>query len=339
MCDAISPRVGIGIVAIGRNEGRRLKRCLQSTRERIVHCVYVDSGSTDGSVDAARGLGADVVEIDTSVPFTAARARNRGVERLRTIAPQVRYVQFIDGDCVLVDGWIEAAMQLLDADGRIGAACGRRREEHPERSIYNRLCDIEWDTPIGEVAACGGDALVRMAALQEVGGYNAKLIAGEEPELCIRLRKAGWTIHRIDHEMALHDADMHRLGQWWKRSVRAGHAYAEVVAMHGGKSLPAWGKQVFSQWLWALVYPVAMLVLALAVTPWALLGMVAYPAQLYRIAHSQGGRWWPSRIAWAYALSCLGSKVAGVVGQTKYWAGRAFGNPAEIIEYKHSAAE
>ena len=77
---------------------------------------------------------------------------------------------------------------------------------HPEASVYNRLCDFEWDTPVGDAEACGGDFLARAAAFGSVGGFDERMIAGEEPELCYRLRRGGWRIHRADHAMTLHDA-------------------------------------------------------------------------------------------------------------------------------------
>jgi glycosyltransferase involved in cell wall biosynthesis len=74
----------VGIVAIGRNEGERLRKCLQSVIECAALVVYVDSGSTDNSVAMARGIGSDVIELDMRVPFTAARARNIGFEQMRS---------------------------------------------------------------------------------------------------------------------------------------------------------------------------------------------------------------------------------------------------------------
>ncbi|MCC5870161.1 MAG: glycosyltransferase, partial [Gammaproteobacteria bacterium] len=227
---------GVGVVAIGRNEGERLRICLQSLRApdgSPMPVVYVDSGSSDDSVALARALGVEVVQLDMSIAFTAARARNAGVERLRELLPQAKYVQFIDGDCELDSSWLEPALAFLEAHQEFAVVCGRRRERYPERSIYNLLCDFDWDGPCGEVAACGGDSLVRLPALQTVGGFRASLIAGEEPELCVRLRRAGWKIMRLDREMCLHDAAMYRFSQWWKRSSRAGHAYAEGAWLHG----------------------------------------------------------------------------------------------------------
>jgi len=196
-----------GIVVIGRNEGERLRRCLVSCSGAAV-CVYVDSNSTDGSVELARGLGADVVQLDLSQGFTAARARNEGFRRLTALAPELEFVMFVDGDCELFPDWIAAAVSFLDGRPDVVAACGRRRERFPQASVFNRLCDIEWNTVPGEARAFGGDVVLRAAALRAVGGYRDDLIAGEEPELCVRLRAAGWKIWRLGHDMTWHDATM-----------------------------------------------------------------------------------------------------------------------------------
>ena len=151
----------LGLVAIGRNEGEQMRRCLESVMGRGLVIVYVDSGSVDGSVELARSLGADVVELDLSRPFTAARARNEGFERLCQIAPQVRFVQFVDGDCAVANGWLEKARGVLEKKPDVGVVCGRRRERFPDQTVYNRLADLEWDSPVGESKACGGDAMMR----------------------------------------------------------------------------------------------------------------------------------------------------------------------------------
>ena len=167
----------IGVVAIGRNEGERLRACLESARRDCEALVYVDSGSTDDSVEIARSLGAQVVDLDLSIPFTAARARNAGFERLCREWPDVTYVQFVDGDCELEAGWIAKAEQTLDSEDW-AVVCGRRRERYREATIYNRLCDMEWDTPVGPAAACGGDAMMRVDVFRQVGGFSEDLIAG-----------------------------------------------------------------------------------------------------------------------------------------------------------------
>ena len=221
------PSDKVAAVVIGRNEGERLKRCLASL-QGLAQLVYVDSGSTDGSLQAARDAGAEVVELDMTAPFTAARARNAGAALID--AP---FIQFVDGDCEVQPGWINAALTWLADRPEAAVACGRRRERAPEASVYNALADDEWNTPIGEATACGGDALIRTEAFLAAGGYRDDLIAGEEPELCLRLRRLGWSVWRLDEEMTLHDAAMTRFSQWWIRTRRAGHAFAEGAWLHG----------------------------------------------------------------------------------------------------------
>jgi GT2 family glycosyltransferase len=218
----------IGLVAIGRNEGQRLRQCLVSATNKVVRVVYVDSGSTDGSLELARSLGADTVELDLSTPFTAARARNEGFARLLELSPDIEFVQFVDGDCEVVDGWLDRAKSELTAKPNIAAVCGRRRERYPTATIYNQLCDIEWDTAIGDTKACGGDSMIRATAFQQVEGFNPTLIAGEEPEMCLRLRQKDWKILRLDAEMTMHDAQMTNFSQWWKRAQRLRRGFLDA---------------------------------------------------------------------------------------------------------------
>jgi glycosyltransferase involved in cell wall biosynthesis len=239
----------IGIVIIGRNEGDRLRQCLESLRSAKATIVYADSGSTDGSAQLARDLGAEVVEIDESRRFTAARGRNEGFRRLSEIAEAVQYVQFIDGDCDLAPNWLEHAVTALRNESDLAAICGLLRERHPQASVYNRLCDLQWNGPAGQIDACGGIAMYRVAAFREVGGFDPSVAAGEEPELCSRLRKAGWRILRLSQDMARHDAAMMSFGQWWQRSVRSGYGTADVFERFG---VVGCGRQIRSARLWTV---------------------------------------------------------------------------------------
>lgn len=299
----------VGFVAIGRNEGERLRACLAAARAQDLAMVYVDSGSTDGSVELARSLGADVVALDLSIPFTAARARNEGAARVVTNHPDVEFIQFVDGDCELQPGWIARALDEMRAKPKAAVVCGRRRERHPEATVYNALCDMEWATPVGNVKSSGGDALIRRAAFEQVKGYNPNVIAGEEPEMCVRLRAAGWEIWRVDAEMTLHDAAMTRFGQWWKRNVRAGHAYAENFWRHGAAPESFNRQNVVSNYVWGqpLAWPL-----------WPLLWF-----KVYRRRKSK-----------PYATFVTLSKLPQAIGQLKFQWNRMTGKQAKIIEYK-----
>ncbi len=204
---------------------------------------------------AAERIGTRVVKLDLSRPFTAARARNEGFAALRTLSPNIRYVQFIDGDCSLTDEWIAKAREFLELRADISVVCGRRRELYPTASVYNSICDIEWDTPIGEAASCGGDALMRVDAFEDVGGFRSNLIAGEEPELCVRLRQSGRKIWRLDADMTYHDSAMTRMGQFWARAVRAGYAYAEISRLHKNSSFGIWRRETARAVFWGGLLP------------------------------------------------------------------------------------
>ncbi len=316
----------VGAVVIGRNEGERLKRCLASLAAVSTRTVYVDSGSSDGSVDHARQTGVDVVELDLSIPFTAARARNEGFERLMALHPNLAYVQFVDGDCEVVGDWIPQAVAFLANHPTCAVVCGRRRERYPERSIYNRICDLEWNTPVGEASSCGGDALMRCDALRAAGGYRADLIAGEEPELCLRLRRAGWSIWRIDAEMTLHDAALHRFAQWWTRSVRSGHAYGEGAWLHGRSADRHWVRENIRAVLWSLGIPASALLISGFQGPTGLLILALYPLQVVRMWFRSGSL--------AQALLTVLSRFAETVGIWRFHVGRWRGHARSLIEYK-----
>lgn len=319
-----------GIVIIGRNEGERLRRCIDSVQGRAGVIVYVDSGSTDGSVEMARSKSVEVLSLDMSLAFTAARARNAGFTRLLSIAPDLALVQFADGDCVVLPGWIEAATTFMAARPDVAAVAGRLRERHPEASIYNLLCDSEWDAPTGEARAVGGNAMMRTAALGAAGGYREELIAGEEPELCIRLRSAGWCVWRLVDEMALHDAAMTRFGQWWTRAVRSGHALAEGVALHGAGPERYNVAELRRAFLWGLVLPVVTLTLAI-LHPAGLSLALVYPLQVLRLALRNGIG--DRAVRWQALFSVL-ARFAEVRGAVKFWVDRRLQRRSTLIEYR-----
>ncbi len=325
--------MNVGIIAIGRNEGERLKACLRSL-PADARRIYVDSGSTDGSVEFALAQGVQVVTLPAGTRFTAALARNAGLAVLPL--EEARFVQVVDGDCELDAGWLAAAAAALEAEPDLAVVFGRRRERFPDASVYNRMCDDEWNVPVGVAMSCGGDALFRRAALDAAGGYNPDLIAGEEPDLCQRLREQGWRIRRIDAEMTRHDAAMSRIGQWWRRTERSGHAFAELAWRHGAKGDPHWRREVRSMLVWAVTLPLFAIAAALAIGWWAgLIVAVLYPVQVARIARRmQRDRKLGSQFAWALGFFLVAGKFAQVQGAARYHWRRLTGSRAGLIEYK-----
>ena len=321
-----------GVVAIGRNEGERLRQCLTSlSLASPAAVVYVDSGSTDGSAKWAHDHGAEVVVLDMRVPFTAARARNVGFKRLQEMVPDLAFVQFVDGDCQLIESWPEHALAYLISHANAAAVCGRRRECHPDRSIYNWLCDQEWNGPIGEVRAFGGDVMIRATALEHANGYRDDLVAGEEPELCVRLRAAGWHIWRLQAEMTLHDAAMTRFSQWWRRAFRGGYAFAQGAHLHGASNERYWVWESRRAWLWGIWLPLACLTTGLLFGPRGWAAWLVYPVQLFRQTVRNNGSLKDRALL---ALFQILARFPEALGQIKFMRDRLLGRQARLIEYK-----
>ena len=245
--------------------------------------------------------------------------------------PDIRFVQFVDGDCEVVDDWLAKAQAFLYEHPAVAVVCGRRRERFPQRSIYNRMCDLEWDTPVGEARACGGDALMRADAFAAVKGFRADLIAGEEPELCVRLRAIGWKVWRLGEEMTLHDAAMTHFSQWWQRTLRGGHAFAEGAYLHGALPERHWRQESRRAWLWGLTIPVASVVASLLFGWVGLLVLLVYPLQVLRLAR-RGHL--SARENWLHAGFLVLGKFPEMFGQFKFLLSRLGAGKTSLIEYK-----
>ncbi len=313
-------------------------RCLQGLRGEGVAVVYVDSGSTDGSAARARGLGAALVELDMSLPFTAARARNSGFRALIELWPECTLVQFVDGDCELLPGWLGVASGALRADSNIAAVCGHLAERHPEATIYNRLCQMEWEGPSGPINSCGGVAMFEARAFIEAGQFREEMIAGEEPELCARLRARGKRIVRLDATMALHDANMTTLTQWLKRARRGGHAFAECFWLSRPSGFRR--REVTRAMAWGCLIPLGTLALVL-VSMWyplafagvgvVLAGYVCIPArvawQRWRAGASAGD-------SLLYGAFCTLSKGPEAIGVLQFGLNRWRNARTGLIEHR-----
>lgn len=323
----------LGAVVIGRNEGERLASAIRSLLAKLDMIVYVDSGSTDNSLVSATQLGVLTVQLDMSIPFTAARARNAGAFYLLERYPNIEYIHFIDGDCEIQPCWIIKAFDFLDSYPEYAVVCGRRRERFPELSVYNLLCDIEWNTPVGDALACGGDALIRVKAYQQVNGYLDDLIAGEEPEMCFRMRKLGWKIRRLDAEMTMHDAAMTKFSQWWKRSVRAGYAYASSYYLHGKSKEHFKAREVSSIFVWGILLPFQCIALSFFYSSF-LITFMLYSFQIIRLTLQYKRELDSSKIAFYYAMSNTIGKFPQAQGILKFVFNTIKNKHGTLIEYK-----
>ena len=327
----------IGVVVIGRNEGERLRRCLSAPGICGLTTVYVDSGSTDGSIALAESLGVYTIALDPDLPFTAARGRNAGIEFLIENFPNLEYAQLLDGDTEVDQDFITFAGHEMDSVTTIGAVSGRLRERHPDASKYNQLCDMEWNHEPGDSDAFSGNVLLRLVAWKDAGGYDESLIAGEDPELSLRVRNKGWTIRAIDAQMGLHDADMHSFSQWWTRTTRTGHAFAEGADMHSASG--HYQKEVRSIGFWAGVVPAIIGISAIAgfKKRFAWLGLGAaliYPLQWWRVRGHRLAVGDDSENAQLYASHVMIGKFAELRGVVEYQLNKRRGTSRGLVEYR-----
>jgi GT2 family glycosyltransferase len=324
------------IVVIGRNEGDRLLTCLESVRGADVSVLYVDSGSSDGSAARAAPLCDQVIELDPARPFSAARGRNEGFAAALLRSPGIQWVQFIDGDCTLSPTWLRAATQAMAADERRAVVIGPLQELHPDASTYNRLCALEWKSPPGDLTnfgSLGGIMLVRASVFAQLGGFNEKVIAGEDSEFGVRVGEAGFKITKIAAGMATHDADIHRFGQWWTRTVRSGHATGQRFSLNGSGAARDCAREHRSVIFWGLALPAAVLLLAWPTRGVSLLLLAGYVVLIKRVAAYRLSRGDTAAEANLYARFNVLGKFAEGVGLLKFQVNRLFGR-YRIIEYK-----
>ncbi|HEY9127955.1 MAG TPA: glycosyltransferase [Acidobacteriaceae bacterium] len=323
----------LSVVIIGRNEGERLERCILSAQGiagwKAMELLYVDSGSTDGSRERAAYLGATVLPLPPGT-FTAARARNLGWRQARG-----EYVLFLDGDTILNEAFPLYALEELEKNPTNSAAWGHRREICPCLSVYVRVLDMDWVFAPGETLYFGGDVLVRRAALEAVNGFDEKLIAGEEPEMCRRMRTLGWHIQHIDVPMTLHDLAITRFSQYWRRSQRAGYAFAAVSERFKRTPEPFWLDEVrrnLVRGLFWLLSPALVLALSAAffslwpVTIWFLM-LLAFAARTAWL-----NRWKPAPASTLllYGVHSHLQQIPILFGQFQFWRNR----DKALIEYK-----
>ena len=318
----------VAIVVIGRNEGERLRRSLTAALAAKAPVVYADSSSTDNSPDLARELGATVVPVDPNGPQSAARGRTTGLKALLSQHEQIDFVQFLDGDTEVAPGWLDAGVAALEADPKLAAVCGRLREYQRDASIFRRLCDMEWDGPVGEIGSTGGNVMLRVSALQQVGGFVAEVVAGEEADLCRRLRAKGWAIRRLPDDMGTHDSGDLGWSGWWRRAVRTGYWEAAAVRREGADKLPKVAHKSRARLFWAVYLPLAIVGLTIGgVWYWPLWFMALFLLGSYarlwiKVTQEMHEKEVTHNDARLYATSCVLVKWPECLGAIQFWMGR-----------------
>ena len=221
----------------------------------------------------------------------------------------------------------------------VAGVWGHRRESRPEASIYNRILDLDWIYPPGPADFCGGDAVMRRACLEQVNGFDPDLIAGEEPDLCRRLRAKGHVILHIDVPMTRHDLAITHFRQYWLRAVRAGHAYAEIAARYRNTNDPFWTRESRANLLRGSLYLTAGLGLCLTSVflrssiPFlaGALGLATLSIRTALSARWKGASW---KTLLLFGLHSHVQQIPVLQGQLRHLLGRWRNENSQLIEYK-----
>jgi len=330
-------RPDLSVVVIGRNEGERLIRCLESVTTmqplgRAIELLYVDSASSDGSAERAFEYGAKVIRINPARPCAAA-GRNAGWK-----AASAAIVLFLDGDTVLAPQFVADSLHHFD-DPRVAVVFGRRSEIKPEASMFNRVLDLDWVFPEGRALFCGGDALIRRSVLEEVNGFDERLIAGEEPEMCWRIRARGYEIVGVDRSMVVHDLAMTRWSQYWSRALRSGFALAEISARFRHTSSPLWLREsrrnILHGTIMLALFLVAPTVAIVCRTPIPIVLVIGI-LSLLAVRTAYRARWKSGRLVTLllYGLHSHLQHIPILFGQLMYRHAHRTGRVQGLIEYK-----
>lgn len=228
-----------------RDRPRQLARLLASIPAGSPVIVVDDASLDPGRVAAvAEAHGARLERL--AVNLGPAGARNAGLRQVNT-----PYVAFADSDVVLAPGTVATLLRHF-ADPAVAMAVPRitgLRTTANSRTWLGRYentrssLDLGADpapvlpgTPVSWVpSAC---AVVRTAALRELGGFDAEMRVGEDVDLCWRLAARGL---RVRYEPSVEAAHDHRvtLATWFRRKAEYGTGAHPLALRHGDLVAPA----------------------------------------------------------------------------------------------------
>lgn len=317
MDDLVGP---VGIVIIGRNEGAKLEEVFGAVKHANCPIIYVDSDSSDNSLQIAKSQGIETLSLQGVPNLNASKARNAGYRKLIEKHPSLQFIQFLDGDCTLINGWVSEALNLIQQRIDVAIICGTLAEKNHHISNYKLLSSLEWKAPIGEVLFTGGNFLIRKSSFEQVGQWDEDIIAAEDNVICHKIRQAGWKILRANVKMAVHDSSIVNFYSFWNRCVRTGYAFAQVASKFGHENHNMFTREVRSTIIFGGIIPLLILV-CLFWNPWISLALLsAYLALFVKIYIKLPGDWSQSE-SLIYAASCVISKFPGFYGILKYYLG------------------
>jgi len=196
----------ISFIIISRNEEKLIKSCIES----VINCsseynnseiILVDSASTDRTIDIAKRYPIKIIQLKPNWILSPAAGRYIGFKHSKG-----KYLFFIDGDMLLVKGWLKEAFSYLKKDDVAGIA-GKiidKFEDNSSPLVIKRINIDSKFVKFGEVDFLGGHGIYKRSVFDEVGCYHPFLRSGEEYELSNRIRIKNYKLLRLPTPMVIH---------------------------------------------------------------------------------------------------------------------------------------
>ncbi len=183
--------VFISVVIPAYNEEKYIGRCLEALQKqtysrRLYEIVVVDNNSTDRTAAIASDMGAIVV---SEAMKGIGAARQRGA-----LAACGEIIASTDADTVVPPNWLERIAGRFLAEPDLGGLYGPVR--HLDGGALPQVYMVailpllmQAAQHVGKPCFSGNNFAVRRDKFMTVGGYNTKLVAGEDIDLSIRMGK------------------------------------------------------------------------------------------------------------------------------------------------------
>jgi glycosyltransferase involved in cell wall biosynthesis len=228
---ADSSRPAIGVVIPMMNARGHLATTVPTVlaagcRYGPVEFVYVDNGSTDGSFEYLEGFAARGVKRFRLPNARIAAVRNHGAQQ---VAP--KYLSFIDADCAIPEDYFENAVGVIETTGAAATGCGVDLPETPDwiEATWHDLHFVARDRDVSYLNS--GNFFVAKSAFDAVGGFREDLWTGEDAEIGLRLRSAGYRIRSSPSVKAIHYGNPKSVRAFYRRTVWHGLGMFGTVTM------------------------------------------------------------------------------------------------------------
>ena len=214
----IDPDLSVSVVLVGHNEEKPLRTCIESLAEQTIiskcrrmQTVVVDDGSTDRMNEIAKCLQREG-KIDQVLRLEHRGGKSAGVNlALSVCTGDIIVISDID---TTFDRTALAELLSYFSDPRVGAVSGNLGVRNASASLITRFQAIEYAIGLS-LGRCVADAFgtlsvisgafgaFRRAAIESVGRQDVEV--GEDADLTMKLRRAGWQLHFAPEANALTD--------------------------------------------------------------------------------------------------------------------------------------